>query len=150
MSMSELLRFVTASEAIVEPSSWGPHEWLCRPGLTDAKQLQVVRVSSLPATLRTSIRLGKVKVGTGRKASISGRVVKASADGIAGKVRVYWQQKRGKAWKTIHSGLKPANKPFTFKQKLKRTGTWRVQVKYVNVAPYKPSTAMSKRFTVKH
>src|SRR5262249_31590974 len=35
MSMSELLRFVTASDAIVEPSSWGPHEWLCRPGLTD-------------------------------------------------------------------------------------------------------------------
>ena len=50
MSMSELLRFVTASDAIVEPSSWGPHEWLCRPGLTAAKQLQVVRVSMPPGT----------------------------------------------------------------------------------------------------
>ena len=50
MSMSELLRFVTASDAIVEPSSWGPHEWLCRPGLTAARQLQVVRVSMPPGT----------------------------------------------------------------------------------------------------
>jgi hypothetical protein len=119
-------------------------------GNMSQQSVQVVRVKSLPATLRTSIKLGKVKVRSGRKATISGRVVKTSANGIAGKVRVYWQQKRGKKWKTIHSGLKPANKPFTFKQKLKRKGTWRVQVKYVNVAPYKSSTATSKRFTVKH
>jgi hypothetical protein len=46
--------------------------------------------------------------------------------------------------------LKPANKPFTFKQKLKRAGTWRVQVRYVNVAPYKASTATSKTMRVKH
>jgi hypothetical protein len=119
-------------------------------GNMSQQSVQVVRVKSLPATLRTSIKLGKVKVRSGRKATISGRVVKTSANGIAGKVRVYWQQKRGKKWKTIHSGLKPANKPFTFKQKLKRAGTWRVQIKYVNVAPYKSSTATSKRFTVKH
>ena len=56
-------------------------------------------------------------------------------------MRVYWQQKRKGKWKTIHGGLKPANKPFTFKQKLKGKGTWRVQVKYLNVAPYKASTA---------
>ena len=61
-----------------------------------------------------------------------------------------WQQKRGTKWKTIHAGLKPANKPFTFKQKLKRPGTWRVQVKYANVAPYKASTATSKTLHVKH
>jgi hypothetical protein len=64
-------------------------------------------------------------------------------------VRVYWQQKRGKKWKTIHGGLKPANKPFRFSQKLKRSGQWRVRVKYVNVAPYKSSTATSKAFRVR-
>jgi hypothetical protein len=119
-------------------------------GNTSTQTVQVTHVKTLPATLKTKIRLGKVKVGKGRKASISGRVLKTSTAGIAGKVRVYWQQKRGKKWKTIHGGLKPANKPFTFKQKLKRTGTWRVQVKYVNVAPYKASSATSKRFSVKH
>jgi Bacterial Ig domain/Glycosyl hydrolases family 39 len=119
-------------------------------GNTSQQTVQVTRVKTLPATLKTTIKLGKIKVGKGRKASISGRVIKTSTEGIAGKVRVYWQQKRGKKWKTIHSGLKPANKPFTFKQKLKRKGVWRVQVKYINVAPYKSSTALSKRFAVKH
>jgi hypothetical protein len=119
-------------------------------GNTSQQTVQVTRVKTLPATLKTKVKLSKVKVGKGRKASISGRVVKSSTEGLAGKVRVYWQQKRGKKWKTIHSGLKPANKPFTFRQKLKRKGTWRVQVKYVNVAPYKSSIALSKSFTVKH
>jgi quercetin dioxygenase-like cupin family protein len=42
------LRFVTATDLQVEPSSWGPHEWLSRPGLTDAKQLLMVRVKMPP------------------------------------------------------------------------------------------------------
>jgi quercetin dioxygenase-like cupin family protein len=37
-------RFVTAAEIQVEPSLWGPHEWLSRPGLTDAEELLLVRV----------------------------------------------------------------------------------------------------------
>jgi quercetin dioxygenase-like cupin family protein len=38
------LRFVSTSEMEVEPSPWGPHEWLSRPGLTRADQLLLVRV----------------------------------------------------------------------------------------------------------
>jgi quercetin dioxygenase-like cupin family protein len=38
------LRFVTPAEMQVEPSPWGPHEWLCRPGLTEADGLLLVRV----------------------------------------------------------------------------------------------------------
>ena len=37
-------RFVSAKEMQVEPSPWGPHEWLSRPGLTDAEELLMVRV----------------------------------------------------------------------------------------------------------
>jgi len=44
--MSEL--FVTRSELQVEPSPWGPHEWLSRPGLTAAEQLLMVRVLMPP------------------------------------------------------------------------------------------------------
>jgi quercetin dioxygenase-like cupin family protein len=44
MRSGELLRFVTAADMEVEELPWGPHEWLCRPGLTDAKQLLLVRV----------------------------------------------------------------------------------------------------------
>jgi len=43
-------RFVTAHEMQVETLPWGPHEWLCRPGLTDARQLQLVRVRMPPGT----------------------------------------------------------------------------------------------------
>ena len=134
--------------------SFGPHTItvvaLDPQGNTVTKSVQVTRVKQLAATLKTKIKLGKVKVGKGRKARVTGRVVKSAPAGLSGKVRVYWQQKRGKQWKTIHGGLKPANKPFTFRQKLKSAGMWRVQVKYVNVAPYKPSAATSKAMRVRH
>lgn len=37
-------RFVGARELVREASPWGPHEWLSRPGLTDAEGLLLVRV----------------------------------------------------------------------------------------------------------
>lgn len=42
------LRFVTPDAMEVEGSPWGPHEWLSRPGLTDAEQLLLVRVRMPP------------------------------------------------------------------------------------------------------
>ena len=48
MSASEPLRFVTSGEMVVEELPWGPHEWLCRPGLTDAEGLMLVRVRMPP------------------------------------------------------------------------------------------------------
>lgn len=42
------LRFVTESEMQVEVLPWGPHDWLCRPGLTDAQELLLVRVHIPP------------------------------------------------------------------------------------------------------
>jgi quercetin dioxygenase-like cupin family protein len=42
------LRFVGGPEAQVEQLPWGPHEWLSRPGLTDAEQLLLVRVTMPP------------------------------------------------------------------------------------------------------
>ena len=45
---SGLSRFVTAHEMQVESAPWGPHEWLCRPGLTDAEDLLLVRVLMPP------------------------------------------------------------------------------------------------------
>lgn len=40
--------FITRSELQVEPSQWGPHEWLSRPNLTAAEQLLMVRVLMPP------------------------------------------------------------------------------------------------------
>ena len=48
MSAAACLRFVTSRDAQVEVLPWGPHEWLSRAGLTDARLLQLVRVT-MPA-----------------------------------------------------------------------------------------------------
>ena len=48
MCGEHFLRFVTSADAQVEVLPWGPHEWLSRAGMTDAKQLQVVRVTMPP------------------------------------------------------------------------------------------------------
>lgn len=44
----QTLRFVTGADAQVEASPWGPHEWLSRPGLTEAEKLLLVRVLMPP------------------------------------------------------------------------------------------------------
>lgn len=49
-SIADALRFVTAQDIEVEQLPWGPHEWLCRPGLTDARDLMLVRVRMPPGT----------------------------------------------------------------------------------------------------
>jgi quercetin dioxygenase-like cupin family protein len=50
MSEARPHRFVTAEEMVVEPSPWGPHDWLCRPGITEAEDLMLVRVHMPPGT----------------------------------------------------------------------------------------------------
>jgi quercetin dioxygenase-like cupin family protein len=41
-------RFVTGADLQVEELPWGPHEWLCRPGLVAAEELMLVRVTMPP------------------------------------------------------------------------------------------------------
>ena len=48
MSQDQRLRFVTQDDVEVEELPWGPHEWLCRPGLTEAEGLLLVRVRMPP------------------------------------------------------------------------------------------------------
>jgi quercetin dioxygenase-like cupin family protein len=50
MSHEPPLRFVTSREMEVEELPWGPHEWLCRVGLTAAEDLALVRVRMPPGT----------------------------------------------------------------------------------------------------
>ena len=45
-----LSHFVTKDRAQVEVLPWGPHHWLCRPGLVDNEQLALVRVHMPPGT----------------------------------------------------------------------------------------------------
>lgn len=47
-STNPLHRFMTSAEMQVEQLPWGPHDWLCRPGLTEAENLLLVRVTMPP------------------------------------------------------------------------------------------------------
>jgi quercetin dioxygenase-like cupin family protein len=41
-------RFVGKREAVVEKLPWGPHHWLCRPDIVEARNLALVRVHMPP------------------------------------------------------------------------------------------------------
>jgi len=43
-------RFVTKDEVRIQELPWGPHHWLCRPDMVDAKDLALVRVHMPPGT----------------------------------------------------------------------------------------------------
>jgi quercetin dioxygenase-like cupin family protein len=43
-------RFVTRDNVLIEELPWGPHHWLCRPGLVDNERLALVRVHMPPGT----------------------------------------------------------------------------------------------------
>jgi hypothetical protein len=117
-------------------------------GNVASQSVTVERVKTLKATLPTRTRTYSVKC-RGRKCVLRGKVTGPAGYSVGGKVKALWQQRRsvrskGKTrlvWKTIHKGLKNANKPFTFTQRVSRSGTWRVQVRYLGQAPLKPSSA---------
>ena len=43
-----ILRFITQKDIQVENFPWGPHDWMSRPGLTEADELLLVRVHMPP------------------------------------------------------------------------------------------------------
>lgn len=45
-----LSHFVTKDRVIIEELPWGPHHWLCRPGMVDNERLALVRVHMPPGT----------------------------------------------------------------------------------------------------
>lgn len=94
-----------------------------------------------------------------RTCSFKGRLTGPAGQSLAGRVRVEWQlfvrQRvrslvKGKKryvsrYVTFHKGGSIASKPFTFRQKLKRKGRWRVRVLYDGAPPLKKTTT---RWTV--
>jgi hypothetical protein len=142
----------------------GPHKItvtaLDKNGNTSTQSVQVVKVAAgqLQATLTPAIKLKTKKVTCKKRVcAVAGSLSRAAAAAAAGvvpslggKVAVEWQfrNKKGK-WRKLVGGLKPANKPFSFKAKLKLKGKWRVRVVYQGQAPWKKTTSKFLTFTVK-
>jgi hypothetical protein len=107
-------------------------------------EFQIVNPTAL-APVR--VKFGSFKLrGKGRNRVLRGRVLGAYGINPSGKVKVEWQNRRKGKWKKIHSGLKNANKPFTFRQKLRYRGQWRVRVTYLGKAPFVKTVGKWKRF----
>jgi hypothetical protein len=143
----------------------GPHmvtvTALDKNGNTATAQVPVVKVAAtaLKATLTPTIKLKSKKVSCKKRVcKVAGSLSRAAAakamgagvPSLGGKVAVEWQfrNKKGK-WRKLVGGLKPANKPFTFKAKLKLKGKWRVRVVYQGQAPWKKTTSKYLTFTLK-
>jgi len=94
---------------------------------------------------------GLVLSGKGKKRTLKGKIALPYAFGLTAKDKVVaeWQNKRKGKWKKIHGGMKAANKPagFTFSQKLKYKGQWRVRIVFQGKKPYKKT--VSKWLTFK-
>jgi hypothetical protein len=133
---------------------------LDKNGNTSTANVQVTKValSALKSTLTPTVKLKTKKIKCKKRVcSIAGSMSRAAAaakvgtvPSLGGKVAVEWQfRNKKKKWKKLVGGLKPANKAFTFKAKLKYKGKWRVRIVYQGQAPWKKTSSKYLTFTVK-
>jgi hypothetical protein len=126
-------------------------------GNTGSQSVQVrkVSVSQLIAIGPAKYTIKGVRCTRAGRCTLSGRLRSPSGSPMPGKVQVQWQwrtkaTKRAKArWKTLHKGLKPAGKPFAVRQKVRRSGSWRVRVRHLPPKPLKASASPWSYMTVK-
>ena len=85
--------------------------------------------------------------GKGLRRKFFGRVTTNEPYAVPGKVMIQWQKKRGKKWKTIHRGLKNANRPFRVSQTLRLGGVWRARAVYQAKAPWRRATSCWVKFS---
>lgn len=140
----------------------GPHtieiSALDRNGNTARKVVNVVKVApgQLASTLRPAFKLGRRpacrRAGTVANCTFRGVLSRGAAGrpSPGGKVAVEWRWRNKKGqFRKLVGGLKPASKPFTFKAKLKKKGTWRVRIVYRGLAPYQGVTSKYVTFRVR-
>jgi hypothetical protein len=126
-------------------------------GNAGSQDVQVRKVSAtqLIAIGPAKFTLKAVKCTKAASCLLSGQLLSPSGSPLPGKVQVQWQwrtkaTKKHKArWKTLHKATKPAGKPFKVRQKLKRSGAWRVRVRYLAPKPLKASSSPWAYFRVK-
>jgi hypothetical protein len=118
-------------------------------------QVRKVSASQLIAIGPAKFTLKAVTCTKAASCLLSGQLLSPSGSALPGKVQIQWQwrtkaTKKHKArWKTLHKVTKPAGKPFKVRQKLKRSGAWRVRVRYLAPKPLKPSSSKWTYFSVK-
>jgi hypothetical protein len=98
----------------------------------------------------------------GTRCTLRGRLALPPGVAPSGRVHVEWQlfvkqrvrsalpgrKRYVSRWVTFHKGGAAPNKPFAFRQKLKRRGSWRVRVTYAGSPPLKKAASPWKPFRV--
>ncbi|MDX6728341.1 MAG: polysaccharide biosynthesis protein PslG, partial [Baekduia sp.] len=129
---------------------------LDKNGNTTTTSIPVTKVATLASTLTPRFKLKTKKVKCKRRlCAVAGSLSRGASaaagptPSLGGKVAVEWQfrNKQGK-WRKLVGGLKPANKPFSFKAKLKLKGRWRVRLVYQGQAPWKKTSSKFLTFRV--
>jgi len=112
-------------------------------GNTTSREVDVRRVD--PASMPAQRPVVKIQVsGKGLRRKVRGQVSAAGAAFLpGGKVVIEWQYKRKGKWVTLHKRSKNANRPFTYAQRLKKPGRWRVIARYSGTPPF--TAAQSRR-----
>ena len=115
-------------------------------GNTTRQAIPVTRVD--PATMpalraKVATRLS----GRGLVRTVRGRV---NAPGAAfqpkGKLRISWQYRRKGRWVTLHKRSKNANRRFSYRQRLRKPGRWRIVIEYRSAPPFKSSKTVLRSF----
>jgi hypothetical protein len=118
-------------------------------------QIRKVSATDLVAIGPAKLTLKGVTCSKAASCLLTGALVSPSGSALPGKVQIQWQwrtkatKKRKAAFKTLHKVTKPAGKPFRVRQKLKRSGSWRVRVRYLAPKPLKASSSPWAYFRVK-
>lgn len=100
-------------------------------------QVRKVSASDLIAIGPAKFTLKRVRCTKVPSCLLSGALTSPSGSALPGKVQVQWQwrskatKKRKARWRTLHKITKPAGKPFKVRQRLRRSGPWRVRVRYL-------------------
>ena len=115
-------------------------------GNTTYREITVRRVN--PASMPAQRPVVALKLsGKGMKRKVKGMV---SAPGAAflptGKVVIEWQFQRKGKWVTLHKRSKNANRPFSYAQRLRKPGAWRVVARYTGVKPFLAARSKQLRF----
>jgi polysaccharide biosynthesis protein PslG len=125
-------------------------------GNESSQDVEVKKVSATELVAigpaKYTLKAPKCKSGV---CTFAGALVSPSGAAMPGKVQIQWQwrtkatKKKKATWKTLHKLTKPAGKPFKVKQKLRKSGSWRVRVNYLPPAPLKKSSSKWAYFTAK-
>ena len=110
-------------------------------------QVRKVTPTQLIAIGPAKFTVRGVTCSAGGVCTVSGSLVSPSGSRLPGYVQLQWQwrtkaTKKHKArWTTLHKSRTSAGKPFRVKQRLRRSGSWRVRVRYLAPKPLKASSS---------